>query len=149
LEIEAAVKQAFKDYNVVGFYADPSAGWAAEVKTWEAAYSRRLKVKLTQAEPIRWQQKNVTRTCETFDQLESAIRNGEISFDGHPDMVKHFLSARRDPRRAGYVLKKPDDDQDYSKVDLAWGSMFAFAAGNDALGKGVTNARRTAPRRIY
>lgn len=148
LEVEAAVAQAFKDYNVVGFYADPSAGWAAEVKQWEALYSRRLKAKMTVAEPIRWQQKNVTRTCEAFDQLESAIRNGEISFDGHPDMIKHFLSARRDPRRAGYVLKKPDDDQDYSKVDLTWGSMFAFAAGNDALGKGVTNARRTVARRI-
>lgn len=149
LEIEAAVAQAFKDYNVVGFYADPSAGWAAEVKTWEATYSRRLKVKMTVAEPIRWQQKNVTRTCETFDQLESAIRNGEITFDGHPDMIKHFLAARRDPRRAGYVLKKPDDDQDYSKIDLTWGSAFAFACGNDALGKGVTNARRGVPRRIY
>lgn len=137
LEVEAAVAQAFKDYNIVGFYADPSAGWAGEVKSWEATYSRRLKAKMTVAEPIRWQQKNINRTCETFDQLYSAIASGEITFDGHPDMIRHFLHARRDPRRAGYVLKKPDDDQDYSKIDLTWGSAFAFAAGNDALGKGV------------
>lgn len=149
LEIEAAVKQAFKDYNIVGFYADPSAGWAGEVKTWESEHSRQLKVKITVAEPIRWQQKNLTRTCETFDQLYSAIIGGEITFDGHPDMIKHFLNARRDPRRAGYVLKKPDDDQDYSKIDLTWGSAFAFAAGNDALGKGVNNVQKTAARRIY
>jgi len=148
LEVEAAVAQAFKDYNVVGFYADPSAGWAGEVKTWEATYSRRLKAKVTVAEPIRWRQKEVTRTCETFEQLYSAIRSGEVSFENDPDMIKHFRNARRDKRRAGYVLKKPDEDQDFSKIDLTWGAMFAFAAGNDALGKGVKNTSRRMPRQI-
>lgn len=149
LEIEAAIAQAFKDYNVVGFYADPSAGWAGEVKTWEALYAKRLKAKVTVAEPIRWRQKEVSRTVDTFDQLYSAIRGGEITFDGHPDMIKHFLNARRDPRRGGFVLKKPDDDQDFSKIDLVWGAAFAFAAGNDALGKGVNTVKKAAPRRIY
>lgn len=150
VEIEAAVKQAFKDFNVVGFYADPSAGWAGEVKTWEAEYHRRLKVKMTAAEPIRWRQKDLSRTCETFDQMYSAIRAREVSFDGDPKLIQHFLNARRDPRRAGYVLKKADDNQDYGKIDAAWGSAFAFAAGNDALGKGVnTTKRKTAARRIY
>jgi hypothetical protein len=41
------------------------------------------------------------------------------------------------------VLKKADDNQDYGKIDAAWGAMFAFAAGNDALGKGVTNSSRS------
>jgi len=149
LEVEAAVRQAFKDYNVVGFYADPSAGWAGEVKSWEAEYHNRLKVKMTVAEPIRWRQKEISRTVETFDQMYSAITARAITFDGHPDMIKHFLNARRDARRGGYVLKKPDDDQDYSKVDLVWGAAFAFAAGNDALGKGVDRSRRSSPKRIY
>lgn len=149
LEVEAAVAQAFKDYNVVGFYADPSAGWAGEVKTWEATYLKRLKVKMTVAEPIRWRQKDVARTCDAFAQMHSAITSGELTFDGHPDMIRHFLNARRDPRRAGYVLKKPDDDQDFSKIDLTWGSMFAFACGHDALGKGVKSAQKTMARRIY
>lgn len=149
LEVEAAVRQAFKDYNVVGFYADPSAGWAGEVKSWEAEYHRRLKVKMTVAEPIRWRQKEISRTVETFDQMYSAITAREITFDGHPDMIKHFLNGRRDARRGGYVIKKPDDDQDFSKVDLVWGCAFAFAAGNDALGKGVDRSRQGTPKRIY
>jgi hypothetical protein len=149
LEVEQAVAQAFKDYNVVGFYADPSDGWAGEVKQWEASFNRRLKAKITAAEPIRWQQKNVTRSCETFEQLHQAIVNREVTIDGHPDMVQHFLNARRDKRRAGYVLKKPDDDQDYSKIDLTWGSMFAFAAGLDAVGKGALTSRKGTARRIY
>lgn len=149
LEVEAAVVQAFADYNVVGFYADPSAGWAGDVKTWESKYFRRLKAKMSTAEPIRWRQKDLTRTCDTFDQLYSAITAGEITFDGSSSMIKHFLAARRDPRRAGYVLKKPDDDQDFSKIDLTWGSMFAFAAGMDALGKGVSERKVQRVRRIY
>lgn len=141
LEIEAAVKAAFNRFNVVGFYADPSAGWAGEVKTWEATYHKRLKVKMSPNEPIRWMQKNVTRTAETFENLYSAILARDITFDGDQDLIKHFMNARRDPRRNGYVLKKPDDDPDFSKIDLTWGVMFAFAAGTDALGKKLTSSR--------
>lgn len=148
-EIDAKVRQTVsKDLHTVGFFADPSAGWAGDVKAWEASFHSRLKAKVTAAEPIRWKQREVTRTCETFDQLYSMIRNGEITIENDPDLIRHFLNARRDPRRAGYVLKKPDDDQDFSKIDLTWGAMLALAAGLDAVGKGVTGARKRAPRRI-
>lgn len=148
LEVEQAVTKAFRDYNVVGFYADPSDGWAGEVKQWEATHHQKLKAKMSVSEPIRWNQKNVSRTCETFDTMYQQIAAKEVTFDGDPAMVKHFLNARRDPRRAGYVLKKPDDDQDFSKIDLTWGSMLALAAGLDAVGKGVGRTGRRAPRRI-
>lgn len=150
LLVEAAIDDAFAKLNVVGFYADPSAGWAGEVKTWEAKYSKRLKVKISPNEPIRWMQKNVTKTCEAFEQMYSAIGGNEITYDGDRGMTAHFLNARRDPRRAGYVLKKPDDDPDFSKIDLTWGAMFAFAAGMDALGKVLTKtkARRSVIRRL-
>ena len=61
-----------------------------------------------------------------------------------------MLNARKSPRHAGYVLTKPADDQDYSKIDAAWGAMFAYRAGLDAVGKGAARptARRT-PRRLY
>jgi hypothetical protein len=148
LEIEAAVRQAFKDYNVVGFYADPSAGWAGHVKTWEAEYSKRLKVRMSRDEPIRWRQKDLARTTGTFDQLESAITAGDITYDGSPELTSHFINARRDPRRSGYVLMKPEHDQDGSKIDATWGAMFAYAAGIDALGAKLEK-KKTGARRIY
>jgi len=150
LEIEAAIRQAFKDYNVVGFYADPSAGWAGHVKTWEAEYAKRLKVKMSRDEPIRWRQKDLARTTGTFDQLESAISAGpeSITYDGSPELTAHFINARRDRRRSGYVLMKPEHDPDGSKIDAAWGAMFAYAAGIDALGMKLTK-KKTAARRIY
>ncbi|MDF2990791.1 MAG: hypothetical protein K0S37_1305, partial [Microbacterium sp.] len=42
-----------------------------------------------------------------------------------------------------------DDNQDYGKIDATYGAAFAFAAGNDAIGKGVTaNTRRRMPRQL-
>lgn len=149
LEIEQAVAKAFQEYNVVGFYADPSAGWAGEVKQWEAAHHKRLKAKMSVQEPIRWRQKDVSRTVDAFAQLESAIRQCDVTFDGDPTMIRHFIHARRDPRRGGYVLKKADDNQDYGKIDATYGAAFAFAAGNDAIGKGVTaRTSRRMPRQL-
>lgn len=148
-EVDAAVDDAFRKFNVVGFFADPSAGWSGNVKAWESKYHKRLKVTMTRDEPIRWKQRDVTRTTDGFEALRAAIVQGDVTLDGSRALVAHFLNARRDPRRSGYVVKKPDDDQDYAKVDAAWGSMFAFTAGLEAVGKGVLLSRKTVPRRIY
>ncbi|CRH63029.1 Phage terminase-like protein%2C large subunit [Chlamydia trachomatis] len=149
LEIEQKIRETFERFNVVGFYADPSAGWAQDVKMWEARYSKRLKAKISANEPIRYPQRNVTATCENFAQLLSAIRQEMVTYDGDPTMTAHFLNARKSPRQAGYVLVKPADDQDYSKIDATWGAMFAYKAGLDAVGKGASKPKRhRAPRRI-
>lgn len=150
LEIEQKIREVFENYNVVGFYADPSAGWAGDVKQWEAQYGKRLKAKISANEPIRYPQRNVSLTCETFAELLSQIRQETVTYDGSSALTAHFLNARKDPRRAGYVLVKPANDQDYSKIDAVWGAMFAFRAGLDALGKGFsTTRRRRVPRRLY
>lgn len=151
LEIEQTIRETFKKYNVVGFYADPSAGWAGDVKQWEARYGRTLQAKISATEPIRYPQRKVSQTCENFAQLLSAIMQGRITYDGHPEFTKHLLNARKSPRQAGYVLAKPADDQDYSKIDAAWGAMFAYAAGVAAQGKKGATAekRRRKPRRLY
>lgn len=150
LEIEQTVREVFERYNVVGFYADPSAGWAQEVKEWEARYGRRLKAKISANEPIRYPQRKVSATCQNFADLLSAIQQGSISYDGTPEFTAHMLNARRSPRQSGYVLVKPADDQDYSKIDAAWGAMFAYKAGLDAVGKGAARpTARRRPRRLY
>ncbi|MCC4266256.1 hypothetical protein [Microbacterium schleiferi] len=149
-EVDAAVRAAHRKYNVVGFFGDPSAGWATKIKEWEAAFHKQYKVSASSRdEPIRWRQKEVSRACEGFEAMRQAIVTNDLTIDGSERMIAHFLNGRRDPRRAGYVVKKPDDDQDYAKVDLVWGSMFAFAAGLEAVGKGVLLSRKTVPRRIY
>ena len=67
------------------------------MKTWEAAYSRRLRAKISAAEPIRYPQRNVAATCEGFAQLLSAIQDGRLTYDGDPRMTAHLLNARKSP----------------------------------------------------
>lgn len=150
LEIEQVIKETFKKYNVVGFFADPSAGWAGEVKDWEAKYHRRLKIKASSAEPIRYRQRDVTGTCEAYAQMLSSFRTEALTYDGSADMTAHFLHARKETRRQGYILVKPADDLDYSKIDLAVASMMAYRAGITARGRqNLSKPRRRVPRRLY
>ncbi|TXK17397.1 terminase [Homoserinibacter sp. GY 40078] len=148
LEIEKTVDDAHKRYNVVGFFADPSAGWAGNVKNWEAKHGRKYKAKLSRDNPIQWKQKDVSRTCETFDQLHAQIVAADVTVEAHPRLIAHMINGRRDPRRSGYVVKKPDDDQDYSKVDACWGLMLCFAAALVAIGAGVNTQTRRMPRQL-
>lgn len=150
LEVEQTVREAFEKYTVVGFYADPSAGWASSVKEWEARYWRRLKARISTNEPIRYPQRQVGQTCENFANLLAAIQQNQVTYDGDPQITAHLLNARKSPRRAGYVLVKPSDDSDYAKIDATWAMMFAYKAGLDATGKGAARpTRRRAPRRLY
>lgn len=149
LEIEATLRRFMETHRVVGLYADPSAGWGGDVSQWEANWGRRMVAKIPGPKPMHYPQRQVSASCDGFAQLRSAIMNREVTIDGSPEIIAHFLNARRDPRRAGYVLKKPDDDQDYSKIDAAWGAMFAYRAGMDAIAKGLSVSRgKWVPRRL-
>ncbi len=56
------------------------------MKTWEAEYAKAQGADVPD-EPIRWRQKDLARTTGTFDQLESAISAGDITYDGSPELT--------------------------------------------------------------
>jgi len=146
-QVEAAVRQAFQDFNVVGFYADP-AMWDGHVAQWEAAYGRRLKVVNTREKPISFNTRSMTAVVRGFESLQAAIVNREISYDGSYDLTRHFLNARRQRVRSGIVLRKPNNDY-LAKIDAAYAAMLAYSCRIDALGKGVGTRRTGSARRIY
>lgn len=146
LEVEAAVRDAFQSYNVVGFYADP-AMWEGRVAQWEATYHRKLRVKASGEHPIGFNTRSYSKVVQGFEQLHSAIVNGECSFDGARAFTRHLLNARRQKVRSGIVLRKPNNDY-LAKIDAAYAAMLAFAARQDALSKGVGTSRNL-PRRVY
>jgi hypothetical protein len=53
IEADAEVRNAFRRFTVVAFYADP-AKWEETVGTWERDLGARLKVKATREHPIQW-----------------------------------------------------------------------------------------------
>jgi hypothetical protein len=147
LEVEAAVADTFRNFNVVGFYADPSM-WDGRVAQWEAAHHRALKVGLTRENPIAFNVRAISKVVSGFEALHAAIVNGEISYDESYDLTRHFLNARRQAVRSGIVLRKPNDNY-LAKIDATYAAMLAFMARLDALGKGIGLARAGVPRRIY
>lgn len=146
-EVEAAVREAFQNYNVVGFYADPSM-WDGHVAQWEAQYGRRLKVGVTRDKPVAFNVRSMTNVVRGFESLHAAIVNREISYDGSFDLTRHFLNARRQSVRSGIVLRKPNNDY-LAKIDAVYAAMLAFAARLEALGKGIGAQRTGTVRRIY
>lgn len=100
-----------RKYRVVGFYADPSAGWSVHIARWEARYGERLRVKASQRASISaWPAGKHTAAIEAVKALGLAITNGEVSQDGSSALTRHVLNARRRATRTGYLLYKAYPD---------------------------------------
>lgn len=149
VEVDAAVDQAFKDYNVVGFYADP-AKWESYVANWEARHFKRLKVKSSQKHPIEWwinKGRSIIVT-RAIDKLHTAIIGGQMTHDGGFVLTRHVLNARRRKGPSGIWIAKEHPDSP-KKIDAAWAAIAAFACRLDAVAAGLgTDKQMTAPKRI-
>lgn len=145
--VDATVREAFKRWNVVGFYADPSK-WESFVSAWEAAFTDRLKVRATREHPIEWWMNRATATVQALDAFHTAIVDGEMSHDGGSVLTRHVLNARRRVSRAGLQIGKEHPDS-ARKIDAAVAATLAWQARLDAVAKGITGARRSRTIRRY
>jgi hypothetical protein len=135
-EVDATVALAFRKYNVVGFFADPS-HWTEIVAKWEARYGVRLKVKASQRQPIAaWPTGKHTAAILAVAALGSAIENGVCSHDGSAALTRHVLNTRRRATRAGYLLYKAYPESP-DKIDAAYAMTMAWKARLDAVSAGL------------
>lgn len=137
LEVDAAVADTFSRYTVVGFFADPEM-WDGHVARWEARWGKSLKVQTSREKPIAFNTRAISKVVDAVESLRQAIVNEECSYDGSYDLTRHFLNARRDKKRSGIVLRKPNDDY-LAKIDAAYAATLAWAARMEAIGKGLAN----------
>jgi phage terminase large subunit-like protein len=147
-EVDYEVRQAFAEYNVVGFYADP-AKWESYIAQWEADFGRKLKVRSTQQHPIEWWMSGgrsylVVRALEQF---YSAVVQKELTHDGSRALTRHVLNARRRAGRSGIQIYKEHPDSP-NKIDAAVAALLAWTARVDAVSKDLARTRNTVPRRV-
>ena len=137
LEIDATVRDAFKRYRVVAFYADPAADWRSYVAGWERDFNDQLIVKKTNDHPIEWWMgaSNLTNTVRAIEQMHSAIVHKSLSHDGSSALTRHVLNARRRVNRIGYAIAKSYPES-AAKIDLAVAGVLAWQARLDALASG-------------
>ncbi len=147
-EVDAAVRACFRDYNVVGFYADP-AKWESYIANWEADFGKRLKIRATVRHPIEWWISGGRNylMVRALEQFESAVAGRELKHDGSRILTRHILNARRRVGRSGMQINKEHPDSP-NKIDGAIASTLAWAARLDALAKNVSRGASYVPRRV-
>lgn len=148
VEVDAAVREAFERYQVVGFYADP-AKWESYVADWEARFGRALKVGRP-SHPIEWWMTGGRShlVAKALDQFHTAVVEGEMTHSGSSVLTRHVLNARRKVRNGTLQIGKRHPDSE-DKIDAAVAAVLAWQARVDALAKGIGSKRRTkAPKRL-
>jgi len=152
-EVLAAVKHAFRTYQVIGFYCDP-AKWESYVAGWEAEYGDQLLAKSTRDHPCEWWMTGgrATYTVRALEQFHNAIVDGELAHNGQPGsaLTRHLENCRRRPSKSGMQIGKEHPDSP-KKIDAAVAAVLAWAARLDGIAKGGGDAGNPppfAPRRI-
>jgi hypothetical protein len=149
-EIEAAIADAFRRYQVAAFYCDPAKDWRSFVNAWEAKFAARLvrgrdgkQVTATAQHPFEWWMTGGRTGLiqRAIEQLEGAIRNGDMTHDGSYALTRHVLAARR--RLSGGKLQlAKENDYSPNKIDAAVAAVLAWQARLDAVSAGI-GTRRT------
>jgi hypothetical protein len=134
VEVLASVRDVFRRYNVVGFYADP-AKWEGHIADWEATYGTRLKVKATRDHPIEWWMTGgrSTQIVRALEQFHNAVVDRELTHDGSSALSRHILHARRRYKRGSGLQIAKDHPTSANKIDAAVAAVLAWAARLDAL----------------
>ncbi len=145
VEIEAALRDCFTRFNVVGFYADPAKDWRSHVNAWEALYGSKVKVRARRDHPFEWWMTGgrATQGQAAIESLEGAIRNQDLTFSGEYGLTRHLLNARRRLSHTKLALGKPSD---YSvhKIDAAVAAVLAWQARLDAVASGAGAKKKQA-----
>lgn len=142
VEIEAALRDCFTRFTVVGFYADPAKDWRSHVNAWEAAYGGRVKVRARRDHPFEWWMTGgrATQGQAAIESLEGAIRNQDLTYSGDYGLTRHLLNARRRLSHGKLALGKPSE-YSVQKIDAAVASVLAWQARLDAVSAGAGRAR--------
>lgn len=146
VEVDAAVRQAFDRYQVIGFYADP-AKWESFIAAWEGDYAGRLQVKASRDHPVEWWMTGgrATLIVRATERLHNAVVDKEMIHDGSFALTRHMLNARRRVGKAGVQIAKdfPDSPR---KIDGAVASILAYEARADAVAAGVMSRPKKSKR---
>ena len=136
-EVDAAVRNAFDRFGVVGFYCDP-ARWEGYVAQWEASYNKQLVVKASRDHPCEWwfTGGRMGQIIRAIDQFHSAVVDNELTHDGGYALTRHVLNARRRTTRSGTTIAKESPDA-VRKIDAAVAATLAWQARLDAVASGA------------
>lgn len=135
---DAMVVWAFTFYEVVGFYGDPP-HWQDYLDKWAKEFGDGLVVHASGKHSIEWWTNRDIAMSLALERLHTSMEIGSMSFASGDSPIykvfrRHFVNARRWPRRGGVVIGK-DRKGSSRKMDAAVAGTLAFEAASDYLAK--------------
>lgn len=140
--VDSAVHDAFRQFDVKGFYADVAL-WESYLDAWAEEYREVVSVKASGQHAFAWDMRvslqRVTRAHERFVQ---AVLDGVIRHDGDADLRRHVLNARRRVNNWGLSFSK-ESRESLRKVDAYAALMLAHEALHDFRTNSKPEKKRT------
>ena len=125
-EVDAAVREIFKRYNVVRFYFDP-AYWETQGEEWAKSFG--------DDKVVAWQTNQISRMHPALVRYLEDLTEGLTTHDDEQMMRIHALAARKVAKPGDkYILAKPSENQ---KIDLLMADVLAHEAAADARALGL------------
>ena len=145
-DIDAAVRQAFSMYDVVGFFSDVHP-WESHVATWDAELGRdrghELCVAATRDSRIGWDMRARQKefTLSGAERTHDEIREKAFRHDGHLRTRQHVSNARNRPNAWGTSFGKEHRESN-RKIDALPALILARMARKAYLGLPERKRRR-------
>lgn len=134
-EVDVAVEDAFRRFNVWRMYADPPY-WETYIAKWAGAFGAERVVE--------WWTNRHKPMAYAIRAYAQAITAGEVHHNGDRLLAEHVGNAVRRPLafvdedgKPLWVIQKERPDSP-AKIDAAMAAVLAWEARNDAVAKGLT-----------
>lgn len=129
-QVDSAVHDAFRIYNVQGFYSDVAL-WESHIADWSNKYGDQLLVKAEGRTVIGWDMRqSQKRSTLANERLMRTIFDKKLRHNGDPAMRRHVLNARRRTNNHGISFGK-ESRESSRKVDIYAALMLAHEAYYD------------------
>lgn len=133
LEVDAAVDELMRVYDVVLMYCDPPY-WETEVDAWVDRHGEKR--------VIRWHTRRIVQMHAACERLRTDVLKKDSQFwhDGCELAYDHIANTRAAARPGDrYVLRKASDHQ---KIDVTVTGVLAHEAAGDAVAAGLAKKKR-------
>jgi phage terminase large subunit-like protein len=139
-EVEAAVAEAFRRWDVWRMYCDPPY-WETHVAKWSGLYG--------EERVLAWWTNRMKAMAYAIRSFANAMLSGELTHDGNPGLTRHVGNAcrrnlliRDDEGVPLWVMQKERPDSPH-KIDACMASVLSWEARCDALATGITLSSRS------
>lgn len=127
-EVDAAVGEAFRCFDVIRMYADPP-HWQDYVDRWSGLYGEKVVLEF-------WTMSR-QRMSKALERLHTAVTAGELTHNGDPMLTRHVGNAMAVRSPAGTLVRKRKEND---KIDGLVSAALAYEARNDAVADGALTA---------